>query len=178
MNRIVLSTVLAFGSLHLCAQYTATVKTTVVKKESTEWRAWSDATCSMNFPTLWVAEGAGPNDRVARFHAPDLGDGGTPEQVEVFIRDAGSADLATAATALERTLREEDASVQISGSALDGDDHVIDHTGTVNGHPVQVHVRIRLHKGRLLVLKYSADPKHFADDLYLAEAMFASFAWK
>lgn len=178
MARLILSALIAFTALHLSAQYTATVKTTVVKKESTEWRSWSDASCTMNFPSLWVAEGSGPNDRVARFLAPDLGDGGTPEQVEVFIRDAGSADLASAAAALERTIREEDSSAQISAGTQDGDDRVIDHTGTVNGHPVQVHMRTRLHKGRLLVLKYSADPQRFADDLYLAEAMFASFGWK
>lgn len=178
MARLILSTFIAFTALHLSAQYTATVKTTVVKKESTEWRSWSEDACTMNFPTLWVAEGAGPNDRVARFLAPDLGEGGVPEQVEVYIRDAGSADLATAAAAYERSLREEDASVQVTGSAPDGAEHVIDHTCTLNGQPVQVHVRTSLSKGRLLVLKFSADPQRFADDLYLAEAMFASFAWK
>ena len=120
MARLILSALIAFTALHLSAQYTATVKTTVVKKESTEWRSWSDASCTMNFPSLWVAEGSGPNDRVARFLAPDLGDGGTPEQVEVFIRDAGSADLATAAAALERSIREEDSSAQISAGTQDG----------------------------------------------------------
>jgi hypothetical protein len=178
MNRTALLTVIALGPMCATAQYTATVKTTVVKKESTEWRAWSEDACTMNFPTLWVAEGAGPNDRVARFLAPDLGEGGVPEQVEVFIRDAGSADLATAAAALERALREADNSVQVTGSVMDGTEHVIDHTATLNGQAVRGHVRTSLHNGRLLVLKFSADPQRFADDLYLAEAMFASFAWK
>lgn len=162
----------------MAAQYTATVKTTVVKSEVTGWRTWSNDACSLIFPGLWVSEGAGPNDRAARFLAPDQGPNGVPEQVELIIRNVGSATLEDVANDRITDLEEDGRKPAVLRSAMESGEHVLEFTFEHRGQPVHGIQHSRLVEGRLRVLIFTADPIRFDDDLHIAEALFASFAWK
>jgi hypothetical protein len=176
--RLPLLAMVLLGSNILWAQYTATVKTTVVKSEVTGWRAWSNDGCSLIFPSLWVSEGAGPNDRAARFTAPDQGANGVPEQVELIIRNVGAATLEEAANDRVTDLEQDGRKPAVLRSAMEAGEHVLEFTFDHRGQPVRALQRSRLADGRLRTLMFSADPIRFEDDLHIAEAMFASFAWK
>lgn len=176
--RLPLLAMVLLSASTLWAQYTATVKTTVVKSEITGWRAWSNDACSLIFPSLWVSEGAGPNDRAARFLAPDQGANGVPEQVELIIRNVGSATLEEVANDRITDLVQEGRKPEVLRSAMEHGEHVLEFTFEHRGQTVRALQRSRLAEGRSRVLLFSADPIRFEDDLHIAEALFASFAWK
>lgn len=177
MKRSTLFTALLLTTVAATAQYTATVKSSVTKVENSAWRKWSDAASMMNYPSGWTSHGSGVNDRAASFQAPNLTDG-PRERVELFVKPAAGHTLQEAAAAAEADAANVLDKAKVVTSAANGDKHLIDLTGEEQGSPVRMRREIRVMNDRVWVLVYSAPPAQFEENLYLAEAMFASFKVK
>lgn len=162
----------------MVAQYTATVKTSVTKLESSPWSKWSDAVCSINYPAGWTSEGAAANDRMAAFQAPADSSGRWTERVELFRRAAGGAGIEAHGEQAAADVQGSFNAVKLLGSSLADDTHTIEFTAERNGRPLHVKQERRVLGDHLWVLSYMADPGFFDESLFMADAMFASFSVK
>lgn len=162
------SLILALSIGTLChAQYTATVKTSVEKVETSAWKKWATADCTMNYPSGWTSEGAGVSERAACFQAAGDGTDATRDKVELFVRPADGKTLAEIAPPT--------GNITVTASESLKDRSMLEYTTEHNGRPLKVKQETRVQNGRVWTLVYSADPARYDDGLYLADAMMASF---
>ena len=160
------------------AQYTATVKTSVVKSDVAGWRKWSNGVAAIDYPSAWASEGTGPNDLTAAFTAPTDSTGRSPVKVELHVRPAAGMNTAQYLEHMKERLaaRDKRAAVQQGQSWENGCS--LEFTSEVEGRPVRVKQQARIKDGQAWVLSFISDPARYDDQLYLAEAMFASFSVK
>ena len=178
MLRNTLSTAALLSSGLLCAQYTATVKTTVTEVESSTWRKWSDAKCSVNYPSGWTSEGSGINDRAASFQAPVDGTDRTRDRVDLRVKPAGGRTISEIAKDAEAEISSMLTNAKVIGSTTADETHTLEYSGELNGRLLRVKQESHLKDGRAWILSFTADPDRFDDGLYVADAMFASFTMK
>ena len=162
----------------LSAQYTATVKTTVTKTENADWKKWSDKECVINFPGHWTNEGSMGTGALVIFFAPPDPDGGFRERVLITTMDAKGKTVAELAATLEADAPLGMTSPQKMTSEVTDDAASVELSGTIDGQPVRVKRELSLRGEKAWVLTYIAPPARYDDALYLADAMFMSFAVK
>ena len=178
MMRNTLNAAALFTSGLLCAQYTATVKTTVTEVESSAWRKWSDANCSVNYPSGWTSEGSGINDRAASFQAPLDGTDRTRDRVDLHVKPTGGRTINEIAKDAESEITSTLTNAKVIGSNTTNDIHTLEYSGVLNGRLLRVKQESHVKNGRTWILSFTSDPERFDDALYLADAMFASFMVK
>lgn len=178
MKGLPLILVILSFQLTASAQYTATVKTSVVKSDVAGWRKWSNGVATIDYPSTWSSEGTGPNDLTASFTAPTDSSGRSPVKVELHVRPAAGMTLSQYLDHMKERLaaRDKQAAVQDAQSWENGCS--LEYTTEVQGRPVRVKQQARIKDGQAWVLSFISEPAHFDDQLYLAEAMFASFSVK
>ncbi len=162
----------------LCAQYTATVKTTVTKTESADWKKWSNKECLINYPSTWTNEGALGTDALAIFFAPSDATGGVRERVALSSLDATGKTMEQLMTEAESQNLMGYTELRKVTASIEGDQGVLELLGTLDGQPVKLKRELTLHGNKAWILGYVAPAAKFEDALYLADAMFMSFAVK
>jgi hypothetical protein len=175
------SLLISIGSLTataLCAQFTATVKTSVTSVERASWQKWSNDQCSMNYPLGWTSEGSGINDRAASFQAPTDSTGLWKERVELYVKPAADMPLAQHAEAAQAEVTSLLSDSQVVSANLANETHIIEYTGSINGRSVRLKQEIVAKGDRVWILNYCAAADRYDDGLYMAEAMFSSLALK
>lgn len=163
----------------VCAQeYTATVKTTVTKQESADWQKWSDKECFLNYPATWTNEGALGGDALAIFFAPADAANGFRERMHLARIDATGKSVEQIRKGLESDDELGVAGMRDLASSNDDGKVTMEFSGTFDGRPVRVKRELIVRDGKAWVLSYIAAPERYQDGLYLADAMFLSFAVK
>jgi hypothetical protein len=162
----------------LCAQYTATVKTTVTKTESSDWKKWSDKECVLNYPSTWTNEGALGTRALAIFFAPATANGEVRERVALSSLDATGKTMEQLMAEVETLNLMGYSELRKVSSTVEGDQGIVELLGTLDGQPVKLKRELTLRGNKAWVLGYVAPASKFEDALYLADAMFMSFAVK
>ncbi len=162
----------------LFAQYTATVKTTVTKTEGSEWKKWSDKECLINYPSTWTNEGTMGTKALAIFFAPADPNGGVRERMAVSSLDATGKTMEQLMTEMEAQNLMGYSELKKTSSSIDGEQGLLELLGTLDGQPVRLKRELTLHGNKAWILSYVAPASKFEDALYLADAMFMSFAVK
>lgn len=162
----------------LSAQYTATVKTTVTKTETLGWKKWSDKECMINYPSSWTNEGSMGTGALAIFFAPSDTVGGVRERLKVMSIDAKGKTMDELMAAMEAQNSLGVADLKKVSSSVEGEKGYMELQGTLDGQPVKLKRELSLHGDKAWILSYVAPASRFDDALYLADAMFMSFAVK
>ncbi len=160
------------------AQYTATVKTSVTKSDLAGWRKWSNGVCTIDYPSSWSSEGTGPNDLTAAFTQPTDSTGRSGARVELHVKPAAGMGASKYAEHLREVATKHVKGAHFSDADVQDDACTLEYTGDIDGRAVRVKQQARIKEGQAWILSYIAEPSHFEDGLYLAEAMFASFTVK
>ena len=162
----------------LCAQYTATVKTSVTAVESPGWKKWSDKECLINYPSNWTNEGSLGTSAITTFFAPADAAGAFRERVlltSLVATGKAMADLLVAMEAQNVTGFTEARKTSVES---DEDFATMELLGTFEGQPIRLKRELTLRGNKAWILTYMAAATRYDDALYLADAMFMSFAVK
>lgn len=162
----------------LCAQYTATVKTSVTAGENPGWKKWSDKECVINYPSNWTNEGALGTSALASFFAPPDSTGGFRKRVLLTSLDATGKSMSDLISAMEAQNITGFTDAQKTSSELTEDQATMELLGTFEGQPIRLKRELSLRGNKAWILTYMAGTTRFEDELYLADAMFMSFAVK
>jgi hypothetical protein len=162
----------------LSAQYTATVKTTVTKTESTDWKKWSDKECVINYPGTWTNEGSLGTGAIATFFAPPDPAGGFRERVALTSLDATGRTMEQLMAAMEAQNLLGYTDLTKTAAETGEGEGSMELLGTLDGQPVRLKRELTVHGNKAWILSYVASANRFDDALYLADAMFMSFAVK
>ncbi len=175
MYRIALSTLITGLGLSTFAQYTATVRTSVVKLENANWKKWNGGDRSINYPGNWTQELGSLQGLSALFMSP--ADSGTAQRdrLEVQVLDPKGRSLETVASGGAAELGERLGDVKELGQSTEGDRLVREYSASMNGNLLRIKRLYRLQGEHVHVLTYMASPQHYEESLYMADAMFASF---
>lgn len=160
------------------AQYTATVKTSVVKSDVAGWRKWSNGVASIDYPSAWSSEGTGPNDLTASFTAPADSTGRSGIKVELHVKPAAGMSTAQYLEHMKERLAAHDRDAAVQDARTWDDGCSLEYTGEVEGRAVHVKQQARLKDEQAWILSFISEPARYDDQLYVAEAMFASFSVK
>lgn len=162
----------------LCAQYTATVKTTVSAVESPGWKKWSNKECVINYPSNWTDEGSLGTSAITTFFAPVDPNAVFRERVLLTSLDATGktmTDLLAAMEAQNVTGFTEGRKIGVES----GEDFaVMELLGNFGGQPIRLKRELTVRGNKAWILTYMAVATRYEDALYLADAMFMSFAVK
>jgi hypothetical protein len=162
----------------LCAQYTATVKTSVTPVESPGWKKWSDKECVINYPSNWTDEGSLGTSAIATFFAPADSTGGFRERVLLTSLNASGKTMTELCAAMEAQNLLGFTDAQKTASETTADAATMELLGTIDGQPVRLKRELSLRGNKAWILTYVAAATRYEDALYLADAMFMSFAVK
>lgn len=162
----------------LCAQYTATVKTSVNAVENPEWKKWSDKECVINYPSTWSNEGSLGTNALATFFAPPDSAGGFRQRVLLTSLDATGKSMPDLMAAMEAQNITGFTDAQKTGSEMSEHAATMELLGIWNGQPIRIKRELSVHGNKAWILTYMAATPRFEDALYLADAMFMSFAVK
>ncbi len=160
------------------AQYTATVRTEVVKLESAGWKTWKGDGLSMNYPGNWMQELGGLQGMSALFLSQPDSATRQQDRFEVLELDRDGRSLETIASMGAAELGERMPDVMELGQSTEGDVLVREYSASMSGTAIRIKRQYRLQGDRIHVLTYMAVPQHYEEWLYMADAMFASFSTK
>jgi hypothetical protein len=170
---------LAIGlGLATSAQYTATVKTSVVKLESAPWKKLSNEQFAINYPGDWLQEFGGLRDLSALFLSPVDSGTAQPDRVEVKVGASEGRTLATVAASGLAELGERLSDVRELHRTFEGEVEMREYEAHMAGVHMRIKRQYRVQGDRIYVLTYMAEPRHYEEGLYMADAMFASFTIK
>lgn len=162
----------------LCAQYTATVKTSVTAVESPGWKKWSDKECLINYPSNWTNEGSLGTSAITTFFAPADAAGAFRERVLLTSLDATGKAMADLLVAMEAQNVTGFTEARKTSVESDEDFATMELLGTFEGQPIRLKRELTLRGNKAWILTYMAAATRYDDALYLADAMFMSFAVK
>lgn len=167
-----------FASAVLCAQYTATVKTSVTAVASPGWKKWSNKECVINYPADWTDEGALGTSAITIFFSPNQAEGAFRERVLLTSLDATGKSMTDLLAAMEAQNITGFTDARTTSSETHDDGATIEMLGQFEGQPIRIKRELTLHGNKAWILSYMASDTRFDDALYLADAMFMSFAVK
>ncbi len=162
----------------VCAQYTATVKTSVTPVESPGWKKWSDKECLINYPANWTNEGTMGTKAVVIFFAPAGPGDDFRERVSLTSLDATGKTMEQLMNEMEAQNLMGYSDLKRTAASIEEDQGTLELTGTLDGQPVRLKRELSLRGNKAWILSYVAPASKFDDALYLADAMFMSFAVK
>lgn len=162
----------------LCAQYTATVKTSVTAVESPGWKKWSNKECVINYPSNWTDEGTLGTKAITTFFAPSDPAAGFRERVLLTELDATGKTMADLLAAMEAQNITGFTDARKTSSEATDDEASMELLGTFEGQPIRLKRELTLRGNKAWILTYMAAATRYDDALYLADAMFMSFAVK
>ena len=162
----------------LCAQYTATVKTSVNAVENPEWKKWSNKECVLNYPSTWSNEGSLGTSALATFFAPADSAVAFRQRVLLTSLDATGQTMADLLAAMEAQNVTGFTDARKTDSEMTDNSATMELLGMMNGQPIRLKRELSLHGNTAWILTYMAATTRYEDALYLADAMFMSFAVK
>jgi len=162
----------------LCAQYTATVKTSVNATENPGWKKWSDKECVINYPADWTDEGSLGTSALTTFFAPADPTGAFRERVLLTELDATGQTMPDLVAAMEAQNVTGFTDATKTSSEVTKDFATMELHGTFEGQPIRLKRELTLRGNKAWILTYMATATRYEDALYLADAMFMSFAVK
>ena len=162
----------------LCAQYTATVKTSVTATDSPGWKKWSDKECVINYPSNWTDEGSLGTPAITIFFAPADPDIPFRERVLLTSLDATGKSMTDLVAAMEAQNITGFTDAKKTASEMMEDSATMELLGMLDGQPIRLKRELSLRGNKAWILTYMAATTRFEDELYLADAMFMSFALK
>jgi hypothetical protein len=162
----------------LCAQYTATVKTSVTATDSPGWKKWSNKECVINYPSNWTDEGSLGTSAITTFFAPADPNSAFRERVLLTSLDATGKTMTDLMTAMEAQNITGFTDARKTSSEMTEDSGTMELLGTFDGQPIRLKRELSLRGNKAWILTYMAATTRFEDALYLADAMFMSFAVK
>lgn len=162
--------------LSTSGQYTATVRTAVVKLENASWRTWKSDDRTMNYPGNWTLELGGLHGLSALFLSHADSATGQQDRVEVLEQERAGRSLETIANTGAADLGERLTDVKELGQSTEGEMLVREYSASMNGASMRIKRQYRVQGDRVHVLTYMAVLQHYEESLYMADAMFASFS--
>jgi hypothetical protein len=162
----------------LCAQYTATVKTSVTAVESPGWKKWSDKECVINYPANWTNEGSLGTSAITIFFAPADPAAAFRERVLLTSLDANGKTMADLLAAMEAQNVTGFTEARKTNEGSTENSATMELLGMFEGQPIRLKRELTLHGNKAWILTYMAAATRYEDALYLADAMFMSFAVK
>jgi len=162
----------------LCAQYTATVKTSVSAAENPGWKKWSNKECVINYPSNWTDEGSLGTSAITTFFAPADPAGNFRERVLLTGLDATGKTMPDLVAAMEAQNVTGFTDAAKTSSEMTEDFATMELLGTFEGQPIRLKRELTLRGNKAWILTYMAAATRYEEALYLADAMFMSFAVK
>ncbi len=178
MLRLVLLFMITGICLVASAQYTATVRTSVVIPENAGWRQWSGPYCVLTYPGNWTQEPGGPQGLSALFMSRADSMTVHRDRMEVQVMDSDGRSLEAIASMGAAGLGERLTEVTELTQSGEGDVLQREYSAKMSGTAMRIKQRFHLHGVRVHVLTYMAEPSNYEESLHLADAMFASFTTK
>lgn len=162
----------------LCAQYTATVKTSVTATDSPGWKKWSNKECVINYPSNWTDEGSLGTSAITIFFAPADPSGAFRERVLLTSLDATGKSMPDLVAAMEAQNVTGFTDAAKTSSEVTEDFATMELLGTFEAQPIRLKRELTLRGDKAWILTYMAAATRYEEALYLADAMFMSFAVK